>query len=93
MFQVSSAGRHWLLESQCPNAPLDQQQHWWASHQWHPAHLGHGKVVKTPHLELAYAPRDFRAYREMGATWQIITDDLQQPKGIEPVGINAANRK
>ena len=52
-----------------------------------------GKVVKTPHLQWAYAPRDFNAYREMGATWKIITDDVPQPKGIEPVGINASNRK
>lgn len=54
--------------------------------------VGHGKVVKTPHLQWAYKPRDFKAYRETGATWKIITDDVPQPKGIQPVGIDAANR-
>ncbi len=57
------------------------------------SHAGGGKVVKTPHLQFAYAPRDFQAYREMGDTWKIITDDTPQPKGIEPVGINAAERR
>ncbi len=57
------------------------------------SHAGGGKVVKTPHLQFAYAPRDFQAYREMGDTWKIITDDTPQPKGIEPVGINAADRR
>ena len=47
-----------------------------------------GKAVDTPQLDVAYAPRDFRAMREMGATWKIITDALPAPKGIEPVGIH-----
>ncbi|OHB85450.1 MAG: hypothetical protein A2V98_20745 [Planctomycetes bacterium RBG_16_64_12] len=57
------------------------------------SHVGRGKVVKTPHLEWAYAPQDFSAYREMGATWQIITEEVQQPAGIAPVGINPTDRK
>ena len=55
------------------------------------SHVGGGKIVKTPHLQWAYAPRDFKAYRETGATWKIITDDTPQPKGIEPVGVNATH--
>ena len=46
---------------------------------------GH-KRLATPHLDIAYSPRDYRDMREMGATWSIITDDLPQPKGIDPGG-------
>ena len=44
------------------------------------------RKVSTPHLEIAYQPRDYRAMREMGATWKIITEDLPQPPGIDPGG-------
>ncbi len=44
--------------------------------------------VATPHLEFAYPPRDFRALREMGATWKIITKDTPEPMGIKPIGTN-----
>ena len=33
-----------------------------------------------------YAPVDFRALREMGDSWKIITEDLPQPPGIDPGG-------
>ena len=29
------------------------------------------KLVSTPHLNVSYQPRDFRAMREMGASWKI----------------------
>jgi hypothetical protein len=46
-----------------------------------------GRVpVDTPELDVAYQPRDYRAMREMGATWKIITDETPQPPGIEVVG-------
>jgi hypothetical protein len=32
-----------------------------------------GKTVATPHLEFAYAARDFSAMREMGESWKIVT--------------------
>lgn len=41
------------------------------------------KLLDTPHLDVSYAPRDYRDMREMGATWKIITDDLPQPPGID----------
>ena len=41
------------------------------------------KRLDTPHLEFAYAPRDFRAMREMGASWKIITPTTPQPSGIQ----------
>ena len=42
------------------------------------------KPIDTPKLAMSYQPRDFRAMREMGATWKIITDDVPQLKGITP---------
>jgi hypothetical protein len=35
-------------------------------------------------LELAYQPLDFRAFRESGASWKIITKETPQPLGFEP---------
>ena len=43
------------------------------------------KPIETPQLAIAYAPVDFRAMREMGATWSILTPDTPQPKGIDTV--------
>jgi hypothetical protein len=45
-----------------------------------------GKERRTPHLEFAYTPKDFKAMREMGASWKIITEDVPQPQGINPNG-------
>lgn len=42
------------------------------------------RPVRTPHLAIAYPPQDFRAQREMGASWRIITEDMPEPKGIDP---------
>ncbi len=42
-----------------------------------------GRPVETPHLAIAYQPRDFRAMREMGDSWKIITEDTPQPKGLD----------
>ena len=43
----------------------------------------HTTPVDTPDLDIPYAYRDFRAMREMGASWQIITEDTPQPLGID----------
>ena len=40
------------------------------------------KPIDTPALGVAYKPIDFRAMREYGATWKIITEDVPEPKGI-----------
>ena len=45
-----------------------------------------GRAQATPQLEIAYQPRDYRAMREMGATWKIITEGTPEPKGIDPGG-------
>jgi hypothetical protein len=47
--------------------------------------------LKTPWLDVAYQPQDFRAMRETGASWKIITDDTPQHEGIKPVGIEQAS--
>ncbi|MFP6677227.1 MAG: hypothetical protein VB878_19240 [Pirellulaceae bacterium] len=51
----------------------------------HSRHDG-GKVMRTPELEFSYRPIDFRAMREMGASWKIITEDAPEPLGINPNG-------
>jgi extradiol dioxygenase family protein len=45
-----------------------------------------GTLLKTPHLELAYKPRDYRAMREMGDTWKILTPEVPQPAGLHLFG-------
>ncbi len=42
-----------------------------------------GALRDTPQLRFAYKPRDFRAMREMGASWKLITEDRPEPQGIE----------
>lgn len=44
------------------------------------------KQLPTPHLDVVYQPRDYRAMREMGESWKIITEDMPQPTGINPGG-------
>ncbi|MBX6315052.1 MAG: hypothetical protein IRY99_19380 [Isosphaeraceae bacterium] len=44
-----------------------------------------GKALKTPHLEIAYKPVDFRAMRELGATWKILTESTPEPKGLHRI--------
>jgi hypothetical protein len=40
------------------------------------------KPIETPQLALRYKAHDFRAMREMGASWKIITEEIPEPKGI-----------
>ena len=47
-----------------------------------------GKRLATPDLEIAYAPLDFRAMREMGDTWKIVTPEVPQPADIDLLGRN-----
>ncbi len=49
--------------------------------------LRHGEVVSTPQLQFAYQPTDFRSMREMGATWEIITKKVPEPKGLDLYGL------
>jgi hypothetical protein len=47
-----------------------------------------GRRLTTPDLEIAYAPIDFRAMREMGDTWKIVTPEVPQPPDIDLLGRN-----
>jgi hypothetical protein len=51
-----------------------------------------GKARKTPHLEFAYAARDFTAMRETGASWKVVTEAAPQPAGIDPTGRKLENK-
>lgn len=46
------------------------------------SHYEGDKVFETPHLDIKYQPRDYRAYRENGASWKLITEEMPEPKGI-----------
>jgi hypothetical protein len=41
-----------------------------------------GGPLDTPHLDVAYTPKDYRAMREKGASWKIISEDVPEPPGI-----------
>lgn len=45
---------------------------------------GH-QPLPTPHLDIMYSPMDFRAMREMGESWKIITEGLPEPAGIDSI--------
>jgi hypothetical protein len=50
------------------------------------SHFRGDEPFATPHLNVAYAPRDFHVMRETGATWQLITDKTEEPRGIDRLG-------
>lgn len=45
-----------------------------------------GRPVATPHLRIAYEPVDFRPMREMGKSWELITERVPEPKGLDRLG-------
>ena len=47
------------------------------------SHYRGDKPIDTPHLEFSYQPRDFRAMREMGDSWKVVTLETPEPKGID----------
>ncbi len=49
----------------------------------HSHHAG-GKPIDTPHLEFGYQAQDFRAFRELGESWKIVTVDTPQPTTFQP---------
>jgi hypothetical protein len=42
-----------------------------------------GRPMDTPQLDFAYAARDYRKMREKGASWNFLTEETPEPKGIE----------
>jgi hypothetical protein len=50
------------------------------------SHFRGDQVFATPHLNVSYAAPDLSPVREMGATWQIVTDKTAEPRGIDRLG-------
>ena len=50
------------------------------------SHFGGNRPYETPHLDFRYTPIDFTAMREMGASWKIITEAVEEPKGFDRLG-------
>ncbi|MFG0333133.1 MAG: twin-arginine translocation signal domain-containing protein [Maioricimonas sp. JB049] len=48
------------------------------------SHHEGGVVKQTPHLEFGYEAQDFSAMREMGGSWEVITQDTPRPPRFEP---------
>ncbi|MFO1019243.1 MAG: hypothetical protein U0903_00870 [Planctomycetales bacterium] len=44
------------------------------------------KPFPTPYLDIHYQPRDYRAFRENGESWKILTYAVPEPKGMETLG-------
>ena len=45
-----------------------------------------GRPVATPHLRIGYEPVELPPMREMGKSWEIITEDGSEPKGLDTSG-------
>lgn len=41
-----------------------------------------GDAIETPHLNIAYQPRDYRTLREMGESWKILTEQTKETQGF-----------
>jgi hypothetical protein len=50
------------------------------------SHFDGDKLFATPHLDVKYAPTDFRSMRETGASWKIITEAIEEPRGFDRLG-------
>jgi hypothetical protein len=50
------------------------------------SHFRGDKPYDTPHLDIRYTPTDYHAMREMGASWKIVTEETEQPRGIDRLG-------
>jgi hypothetical protein len=46
--------------------------------------FGAKRPIDTPHLNIAYTPTDFKAFRELGGSWRKITVDTPQPTDFVP---------
>jgi hypothetical protein len=50
------------------------------------SHFLGDKPYATPHLGIAYGARDCSAVRETGASWRVVTEAAEEPKGIDRLG-------
>ncbi len=48
------------------------------------SHQAGGKPIATPELEFSYRAQDFRAFRETGESWKVITAETPQPTTFSP---------
>lgn len=49
----------------------------------HSRHEG-GRPIDTPHLEFSYQAKDFRAVRETGESWRVLTAQMPEPMVFQP---------
>jgi hypothetical protein len=50
------------------------------------SHARGDQPYETPHLDFTYKATDYRAMREMGQSWTVITEATEEPKGIDRLG-------
>jgi hypothetical protein len=48
--------------------------------------IGEHGSYPTPRLDIKYAAPDFRAFRELGQSWSVLTEATEEPKGIDRLG-------
>ena len=51
-----------------------------------------GKVIETPHLEIAYQSPDVKPFREFGRTWSVLTEKVPQSSYFEPRSFEELNQ-
>ena len=56
------------------------------------SHEEGGAKLDTPHLEFAYAARDFDSLRERGASWEVLSADTPRPPHFEAGDIPTLER-
>jgi hypothetical protein len=47
------------------------------------SHFEKNSLLPTPQLDVTYKPTDYRAMREMGDSWKIVTEGTPEPKGMD----------
>jgi hypothetical protein len=57
------------------------------------SHHAGGQRIETPHLQIAYAARDFSAMRERGKSWEVLTKEVPLPKQFEAGDIPTLQRE
>ncbi|MFO0809172.1 MAG: hypothetical protein U0746_11145 [Gemmataceae bacterium] len=50
------------------------------------SHARGDSTYETPHLAIKYTATDYRAMREMGGSWKIVTEETEEAKGIDRLG-------
>ncbi len=53
------------------------------------SHFRGDAAVDTPQLGIVYEAKDYRMLRETGASWSVIIEKVDEPKGIDRLGKSA----